>query len=525
MPAPRQDATGGPVIRVARLSKTYSARVVDGVDWSLRRGRVHALLGGNGSGKSTLLKMLAGVVTPDAGGEIEVAGTMFASEEYGPAAAARGGLSFVHQDLGLVDELSLADNFALAGGYPRTPWRSIDRRALERRVAAQLQRSGLAFDPRMPAAGLRPTERALVAIARALEGIEAGEATLVLDEPTASLPVDEVEHLLASIAALRDTGHSVVFVSHRMSEVMAIADDVTVLRDGRVVGSGAREEFTEADLVELIAGHAVGGPASGIRPARQVSSTVALTARDVTAGGLRDVSLELRAGEIVAVAGLMGSGRSTLLRALFGDVPRDGEVTVHGVPLRAGRTTDAVAAGIALVPEDRLREAAFVDRPVWENLSAVVLRRYRRGPWLSGRGERRDAPAVMRDFSVRAPGPDVALGALSGGNQQKVVIARWMRASPRVLLLDEPTQGVDAVARDEIHGFIRAAADAGTAVLVVSSDIDELAALGERAVVLHEGRLVRHLGPDDMRRDVLAAAIHDGGDAVAAGTEREGASL
>ena len=499
---------GGSVIRVARLSKTYSARVVDSVDWHAEHGRVHALLGGNGSGKSTLLKMLAGVVTPDAGGTIEVGGATHPSEHYSPSLAAAAGLRFVHQDLGLIDELSIADNFGLAGGYSRTPWGTIDKKQLIARTEAQLRRSGLPHDPRMPVAALRPTERALVAISRALDGIEDGSATLILDEPTASLPVDEVEHLFASIRELRDAGHSVVFVSHRLSEVSAIADDVTVIRDGQVVGSGALADFDEQRIVELIAGHAVVSSHVS-RPALDPDRTAALSVRGLNAGPVADVTFDIAPGEIVGVAGLMGSGRSSLLRALFGDLPATGEILIDGRPTAIGSTVDAVRAGIALVPEDRLRDAAFLDRPVWENLFAAVVSSYRRGPWLSSRGERADAPAVMSEFSVRAPSAAVPLAALSGGNQQKVVMARWMRSEPRILLLDEPTQGVDAIAREEIHGFVRAAADRGCAVLVVSSDIDELAALADRALVLQRGRLDRQLRGDEMTRDVLAAAIQD----------------
>lgn len=499
---------GDSVIRVARLSKTYSARVVDSVDWQAERGRVHALLGGNGSGKSTLLKMLAGVVTPDAGGTIEVGGESHPSEHYGPARAAAAGLRFVHQDLGLVDELSIADNFGLAGTYPRTPWRTVDKKALIARTEAQLRRSGLAHDPRMPVAALRPTERALVAISRALDGIEDGSATLILDEPTASLPVDEVEHLFASIRQLREAGHSVVFVSHRLSEVTAIADDVTVIRDGRVVGSGPLGDFDEQRIVELIAGHAVQS-SHVVRPPVAPDAAPALSVRGLSAGPVVDATFDIAPGEIVGVAGLMGSGRSSLLRALFGDLPASGQILINGSPVVITSTVDAVRAGVALVPEDRLRDAAFVDRPVWENLSAAIVSRYRRGAWLSSRGERADAPAVMAEFSVRAPSAAVSLAALSGGNQQKVIMARWMRAAPRILLLDEPTQGVDAIAREEIHGFVRAAADGGCAVLVVSSDIDELAALADRALVFQRGRLDRHLSADEMTRDILAAAIQD----------------
>jgi ribose transport system ATP-binding protein len=498
------------VLRVTRLSKTYATRVVDGVDFGVRPGRVHALLGGNGSGKSTLLKMIAGVVTPDAGGLIEVGGVGHPSADYSPAFAAAAGLRFVHQDLGLVDDLPIADNFALAMDYPRTRIGGIDDRALVRHVAEQLRGRGLDLDPRMPVRALRPTERTLVAITRAFDGVGAEPATLVLDEPTASLPVDEVEHLFATIRELRALGHSIVFVSHRLGEVAEIADDVTILRDGRVVGSGPIAEFDEKRIVELIAGHSRDeAPERAHDP--DADAAPMLTLRGVSAGPLRSIDLDVRPGEIVGVAGLVGSGRSSLLRGIFGDLGDEGAVSVGGTDVPRGATKPAVRAGLVLVPEDRQREAAYLDRPVWENLSAAILTRYRRFGRLSARRERADAPAAMTEFRVRAPNADVPLAALSGGNQQKVIVARWLRADPRVILLDEPTQGVDAVARDEIHVLVRGAAERGAAVIVVSSDLEELEQLSHRVIVLHGGRIVADLRGDDVHREVITHAMHETG--------------
>jgi len=499
-----------PVLRVTRLSKTYATRVVDQVDWSLAPGRVHALLGGNGSGKSTLLKMIAGVVAPDHGGLIEVGGVSHASEDYTPVAARAAGLRFVHQDLALVDDMSVADNFALATGYPRSRFGAIDDRDLIRHVTGQLEKRGLTIDARTPVSTLRPTERTLVAIARALDGVDGDTATLVLDEPTASLPVSEVEHLFSSIRALREAGHSIVFVSHRLGEVEEIADDVTILRDGRVVGQGAIADFSEARIVELMAGHA---HEQSFRRGTPVADSVTpiLEVADLSVGPIRDARLTVRPGEIVGVAGLVGSGRSSLLRGIFGDLPSTGTVTVDGRTVPRGRTRDAVDAGIALVPEDRQRDAAFLDRPVWENLSAVILKRYRRLGQLSSRAERADAPEAMREYTVRAPSPSIPLAALSGGNQQKVIVARWLRARPRVILLDEPTQGVDAVARDEIHVLLRGAVDAGAAAIVVSSDLDELEQLSDRVLVLQGGRITDHLRGDDVHRETITQAMHESG--------------
>lgn len=516
MAAPAPSPQPQPLASVSALSKTYATRVVDRVDLQVLPGQVHALLGGNGSGKSTLLKMVAGVVVPDPGGTITVGGVEHPSEAHSPALAAAGGLRFVHQDLALVDQLSIAENFGLAAGFPRGRTGLVSARRLRERTARALAASGLDLHPDTPAGVLRPSERALVAIARALRGsgpvddADDGPLALVLDEPTASLPVDEVERLLSSMAALREEGHALVFVSHRLSEVTAVADHVTVLRDGRVADEGPAAGFDEARVVQAMTGHARTATERARRPAAAGAPTSAprLRATGLHGGALRGVDLEVRAGEVVGIGGLAGSGRTSLLRALFGDLPASGAVELDGAALALRSPRDAVRAGIALVPEDRLREAAFLDRPIWENLGArrLLFGGTRRSLVGSGARERRAAPGLVRRFAVRAPSSDAPLGALSGGNQQKVVMARWLSTSPRVVLLDEPSQGVDAVAREEIHRLVREAAEGGAAVVVVSSDLEELEALSDRVVVLADGRVVAELTGDAVTRH--AVTVH-----------------
>ena len=489
------------VLRVTRLSKTYATRVVDGVDLVVRPGAVHALLGGNGSGKSTLLKMIAGVVVPDPGGTIEVGGVEHASQNHSPLIAKDAGLCFVHQDLGMVDQLSIAENFGLALGFPRGSLGLVSARRLRQRTAVALARAGLTFDPGMPVGALRPSERTLVAIARALRDAGQGERlTLVLDEPTVSLPVNEVEHLLDSLRAYRDHGHAIVLVSHRLSEVTAIADDVTVLRDGRVAGSGRIGEFDQSRMIELIAGHRREVPqhVRNTRPAQESLLRVA----QLRAGALQGIDFEAHRGEILGVAGLVGSGRSSLLRALFGDLPSAGHIELAGKTLRLRSTMDAMAAGIAFVPEDRVREAAFLDRPIWENISAAHLL----GPGGrlgSGKIQRRSAPELIRRFAVKAFSALAPFASLSGGNQQKVIIARWLQTEPILLLLDEPSQGVDAVARDEIHRIVRECATSGAAVIVVSSDLEELELLSDRVLVLADGEVTAVLTGDELTREAI----------------------
>ncbi|MBC3762638.1 sugar ABC transporter ATP-binding protein [Quadrisphaera oryzae] len=512
MAAPRGEVSA-PLVEVRHLSKTYATRVVDDVDLRVLPGQVHALLGGNGSGKSTLLKMVAGVVVPDPGGTITVGGAEHPSEAHSPALAAAGGLRFVHQDLALVDQLSIAENFGLAAGFPRGRSGLVSAPRLRERTARALADSGLDLHPDTPAGALRPSERALVAVARALHGAgsgwqgqddDGGPLALVLDEPTASLPVDEVDRLLASMTALRDAGHAVVFVSHRLSEVTAVADHVTVLRDGRVADEGPAAGFDEARVVEAMTGHARAAAPAAARGAGPVTGpgAVRLEVRGLVAGPLRGVDLQARAGEVVGVGGLAGSGRTSLLRAVFGDLPATGQVALDGRPLQVRSPRDAVRAGLALVPEDRLREAAFLDRPVWENLGARRLLAGRPAV-SSGGAERSAAGALARRFLVRTPSVHAPLGALSGGNQQKVVMARWLSTGPRVLLLDEPSQGVDAVAREEVHRLVREAAAGGAAVVVVSSDLEELESLSDRVVVLADGHVVAELTGEAVTRQAI----------------------
>ena len=493
-----------PVLQVNRLSKTFAARVVDEVNLVVRPGVVHALLGGNGSGKSTLLKMLAGVVLPDPGGTIEVAGTVHASQEYSATVAQAAGFCFVHQDLGMVDQLSIAENFGLARGFPRRGG-LVSASRLRELTKTSLRQAGLDFDPDRRVGSLRPSERTLVAIARTLRDARDGEQlTLFLDEPTASLPIDEVEHLLDSLRGYRDDGHAIVFVSHRLSEVTAIADDVTVLRDGRIVGGGPIDDFPPSKMVEMIAGHHRDVP-QHVR-AMQPTGDPLLRVSRLNSGPLRDVTFDVHRGEILGIGGLVGSGRSSLLRALFGDQPSEGVIELQGKRLHLASPKEAISAGIALVPEDRIREAAFLDRPVWENLAAAQLLAPR-SPLGSGRAQRRAAPESIRRFGIRTLDALVPLASLSGGNQQKVVMGRWLQNAPTLLLLDEPSQGVDAVARDEIHRMVRETAAAGAAVIVVSSDVEELEQLSDRVLVLADGQATAFLSGDDVARESITALM------------------
>ncbi|MFB4317224.1 sugar ABC transporter ATP-binding protein [Actinomadura sp. 21ATH] len=502
-------------VELTGVSKSFDGvRVLDAMSLRVEQGSVHALLGGNGSGKSTTLKILAGVYAADQGGTIAIHGSRYATGAYSAAVARSAGLRFVHQDLGLIPDLTISENFALDEGYPRWAGPAISWKRLHRRTRERLRRAQVDLDPRTLVRDLRPSDRTLVAIARALRDVDEGDhVTLVLDEPTASLPHHEVSLLLEALRRCRAQGQTIIYVSHRLPEVLSIADRISVLRDGAVVATAPPAELDEARVVALMTGEAARERAGRHARSRAAASRSrpagppVLRVTDLAGGPLRGVDLEVGQGEIVGVAGLLGSGRSSLLQALFGGSrAHAGRIEICGTVVRNQTVAAAIRAGIALVPEDRARDAAFADRPLWENISATVIGDYWSG-WRMARGaERRDAADLMEPFAVRAASPDVAFGALSGGNQQKAVLARWFRLDPRLLLLDEPTQGVDAMARTEIHALVREHVTGGNAALVVSSDFEELEGLCDRVVVLRDGANVDELSGARSTEAAIAAA-------------------
>jgi ABC-type sugar transport system ATPase subunit len=469
----------------------------------VRQGTVHALLGGNGSGKSTLIKCLAGVHAADAG-EIRVRSRHIPAGEMTSRRAHAAGLRFVHQDLGLFESLTVAENFAIAEGFPVTVVGSVRWRALRARVGDLLALYGIAAAPDTPVGALRPATRTLVAIARALQDQEGSEFVLLLDEPTASLPDAESRSLMRALRHRADLGQTIVLVSHRLPEVIGIADDFTVFRDGRVAASLEAATPTEDQLIALMTGRA---PAGHTARATAERGQPALEVTGLVAGPLNGLDVSVGAGEIVGVAGLLGSGRSTLLSSVFGaHRPRTGSVRVLGRELSGRSVRQRMRHGVALVPESRLRDAAFLSMSVRENLSVAVLPRYFRG-WMRRRPERAEAGDLLRRFGVKASSTETGLATLSGGNQQKVVLARWLRRDPLVLLLDEPTQGVDAAARLDIHATIRESAAGGCAVLVASSDLSELAQLCDLVVVLRSGRITATVAGDELTADRLTELI------------------
>jgi ribose transport system ATP-binding protein len=510
-PPHRVDAVTGDTADIALelrgVDKQFGGtKALDGASLTVRIGSVHALLGGNGSGKSTAIKILAGVHEADAG-VLRVFGREHALKGFTSSTAAQVGLRFVHQDLGLFDDLSIEENFALDAGYPMYPTKGIQWRRLRRQVAEVLAEFELDVDPRRPVRDLRPSDRTLVAIARALHSSDTERLILVLDEPTASLAAHESNILLDRVRRLADRGQTVIIVSHRLQEVLSIADDYTVFRDGRVAGVLVDAAPTEDELISIMAG----GAKVALRPTGSESHTTGrplLTVRDLESGPLRRVGFDAHEGEILGIAGLVGSGRSSLLRALAGDVqPYGGAMTLAGAGYAPRNVADAMARRVGFVPENRVREAAFMDRSIRENLAIAMLKEYWAKRWMPRGREARAADALIERFGVKVAGSTALFSSMSGGNQQKVVIARWLQRDPQLLLLDEPTQGVDVMSRADIYATIRDSARAGAAVVVASSDMSELHALCDRILVLARGRITQEVMSGDFDVDGLTALV------------------
>lgn len=490
------------VLRVERITKTFpGTRALDDVSMGFARGEIHALLGNNGSGKSTLIKVLAGVYNADAvsGGTLHVRGKSFDASSFTPELARSQGLHFVHQNPALFPMLTVAENLALGRGFeqkgrlPRIDW--VKQRA---RAAQLIARYHIRATPDLPAYLLDPPERTLVAIARALQDQDdAAEGVLILDEPTASLAGPEVERLMTGLRRYAQAGQTIILVTHRLDEVLAHTDRVSALRDGKHVGTSPTAEMTEQKLVSLMLGHAAPERHSS-RARSDLSATqpprALLSVSGLSGGPVQCLDLQLRAGEVLGLAGLLGSGASHVLRLLFGAAARSGgTLQLSGRDYAPRSPSEAIKSGVAYVPPDRASESSFAGLPVRQNLSAVNIGRYFKGLRLRHDHEAADAAASIGRFMIRTASDQQPLSTLSGGNQQKVIVARWLRDNPRLLLLDEPTQGVAAHARDEIHGFLRQAAASGMALIVVSTDFAELAQLCDRVVVIARGRAVSEL--------------------------------
>jgi ribose transport system ATP-binding protein len=489
-----------PVLEVRGLVKEYpGVKALKGVDLDVRAAEVHCLLGPNGAGKSTLIKCVSGAVEPTAG-EILFEGEPLPAGD--PAGSLKRGVATIYQELDLVEDLTVAESIFLAHEPRRGPL--LDREQMWRESAALLARLGHdAIPPRAKIRALRPAAQQIVSIARALSG---DVRLLIMDEPSAILDEGEIETLFDVVRRLTAEGVGVVYISHRLDEIRRIGDRVTVLADGRTAATGIPATTPTDELVALMVGRRV----EQLYPERPAATAeVRLEVRDLRRlPDVRGVSLQVHAGEVLGLGGLVGSGRTELLRLIYGiDAPEEGEVLVDGRRLAPGSPARAIAAGLGLAPEDRKSQGLVLDWSQAKNVSLADLGRFSRG-LLNVRSEREAARRQLRNLNTVPDDVDRVVRLLSGGNQQKVVLARWLLRECRVLLLDEPTRGVDVATKAELYRVISDLAKAGLAVLVVSSELEELVGICTRILVMREGRIVADVdGAAATERELLRHAV------------------
>jgi rhamnose transport system ATP-binding protein len=485
-------ASGVPLLSLQGVSKTFGGvRALRGVTLELRAGEVHALVGENGAGKSTLVRIVTGAHAADSG-TMSIGGQPIAHAD--PVIMRGFGIAPIYQQPALFPDLTVAENLAVrlerGGAWRRVDWRQ--RRARALRLLADV---GAQVDVEAPARSLRMAEQQLVEIAGAI-GAEA--RILLMDEPTAALTDREADRLFALVRDLRGRGVGIIYISHRLEEVDALADRVSVLRDGELVATRPMRECSRAELIRLMVGREIHSvyPTREPKPGDVVLDVAGVNCR---ASGVRDVTLQVRAGEILGIAGLVGAGRTELARVLFGLTPADrggtsgGEIRLNGKSVRIDSPADAVRLGLAYVPEDRRRHGVIGEMSVAANVTLACLRAITRRSLLDTTHEREIASRYAQRFAIKASSIDAAVETLSGGNQQKVALARWLATEPRVLILDEPTQGVDVGAKSEIHALIADLASRGLAIILISSELPEILGMSDRIAVMHAGTIIATL--------------------------------
>ena len=476
-----------PRLELAAISKTFpGVRALDGVSIAARAGEVLALMGENGAGKSTLLKVMTGAYQPD-GGHIAVDGApvRFASPQ-----DSRGlGIRVVYQEPDIIPGTTVAENIFL-GDLPRRAGRLVDWRRLNAEAAALLSafRFGRKLHPGLSAERLSPAQRQLVEIVRALRG---DLKVLALDEPTSSLSAPEAEDLFSLIADLKARGVALIYVSHRMKEILRLADRVAVLRDGKLVGVKPVAELDDASLIRMM----VGRPLSDLmKRQRHARGQPVLRVAGLSSPLVHDIDLTVHGGEVVGLAGLIGAGRTELAKTIFGALPKThGSITVDSTAVTVDTPRQAIAAGIAYAPEERKADALLLERSILENASLAILRRLCRFRLVDRRKERAVFGRLAEQLRIKTPSLDQEVGKLSGGNQQKVVLARWLAAAPKLLILDEPTRGIDVGAKSEIYALVDELARGGMAILLISSELPEILGLSDRIVCMQRGRITGEL--------------------------------
>ena len=469
------------LLSATSITKSYGAvRALRGVSFDLRAGEVHALVGENGAGKSTLIKVITGAERADTG-TLHVDGRVVAHMD--PAASRALGIAAIYQQPSLFPHLSVAENIAMAVERPKL-FQPVDWKRRAETAAAVLSRLGASLDPGRLVETLSMPEQQIVEIAKA---IGADARVVVMDEPTASLAEREVEGLFRVVRRLREQHVGIIYISHRLEEVFAIADRITVLRDGRTVDTRAAGDMTRGELIRAMVGRDVDAvfpkaPVTPGPPALEVRSL------GCAAAGIHDVSLTLHRGEILGLAGLVGSGRSELARTLFGLTPADaGTILINGAPVRVGSPAQAIRAGLAYVPEDRRRHGVVLDMSIAANASLASLGSVSSYGLIDRGRERAAAAAYVDKLRIKTPSVLAEVATLSGGNQQKVALARWLSTNPSVIILDEPTQGVDIGAKAEIHALMQMLVERGLAILMISSELPEILGMSDRVAVMHQG--------------------------------------
>ncbi len=484
-------------LRMKGITKTFpGVRALSDVNFSVDYGRVHAIVGENGAGKSTLMKILGGVHLPTSG-TTEIDGVEVRLRK--PADAQRHGVRMVHQELNLVPDLTVAENVYL-GRMPRKAL-FVDKAAMVRDTRAVLADIGASIDPRARVGDLTISQQQLVEIAKAYS---ASPRIIVLDEPTSSLSDHETTALLRILRRMRDSGIAIIYISHRLKEVLDIADEVTILRDGAMIETRPAAGITAAQMIQLMVGRDVTNVFPKIPS--QIGAPV-LRVSDLSDGKkFENISFEVRAGEILGLTGLVGAGRTEVARAIFGLAPMtSGTIEIHGKPVRIGSPAAAIKAGIAYVPEDRKGDGIIPEMVVRENVSLPVLKSMSRFGRIRMRADRRLAAKYARDLSIMPPDPERKVSLLSGGNQQKAVIAKWLSAKPAVLILDEPTRGVDVGAKAEIHRIIGELVASGMAVVMISSEMPEVMGVCDRVVVMRDGLASAPLTRADLTEERIMA--------------------
>jgi rhamnose transport system ATP-binding protein len=490
------------ILEASSISKSFAGvKALRSVSFELQAGEVHALIGENGAGKSTLIKIFTGAVTPDAG-TIKVRGEHVPHMD--PRLSKALGIAAIYQQPSLFPDLTVAENIALAlesGGG----WRVLDWKARSRRATELLERAGASIDPERLVATLSMPEQQLVETAKA---IGADTRIVIMDEPTASLTEREVASLFQVIARLRSEGVGVIYISHRLEEIAEVADRVTVLRDGETIATKRMEEVDRAELIRMMVGRELGS----VFPKREITAgEMVLELRDVSsrAAGVHHVSLNVRRGEILGIAGLVGAGRTQLAETIFGLTPADqGEILLRGERINIGSPADAIRRGIGYVPEDRTRHGAILEMSIAANTSLANLRKVAPRGLIDRTKERDLAEGFVRQLRIKTPSVDIETGALSGGNQQKVALARWLAINPAILILDEPTQGVDVGSKSEIHSLMADLAERGLAIVMISSELPELLGMSDRIAVMHAGTICGTLDRRDAtQQSILSLAL------------------